>query len=368
MRVHNLHTKNPQKLVRRPGINMTGDCARLKKTRTAYRGVLTKTLNCLKNELSSTPRDKEKILAVADRVQATEAKIDELQKQLEECIPEDELEGCIEEYCEWKDEIKFMLDKVHNSNNCNKTAKDTGTGERNNIRLPKLDLPAFSGDFLEWQMFHDSFLSSVHNRNDIADIDKFNYLRSQLRGKALDLIRGFSLSSENYKLAYNLLCERFGKKSLIIRAHIQKLLNLQYVQGGNIRSLTEFINSVEINVRSLSSLGISSESYSCFLVQIVLQRLPPQMNTEFARHDRLGESDINDLLTFLNDELTILQSSRGFIGVNKTKRKDIHDAYTYDKLPDASSGSNEMYEQKRGNFAPLRSSICQVVSKAKMKN
>ena len=367
MRVHNLHTKNPQKLVRRPGINMTGDCARLKKTRTAYRGVLTKTLNCLKNELSSTPRDKEKILAVADRVQATEAKIDELQKQLEECIPEDELEGCIEEYCEWKDEIKFMLDKVHNSNNCNKTAKDTGTGERNNIRLPKLDLPAFSGDFLEWQMFHDSFLSSVHNRNDIADIDKFNYLRSQLRGKALDLIRGFSLSSENYKLAYNLLCERFGKKSLIIRAHIQKLLNLQYVQGGNIRSLTEFINSVEINVRSLSSLGISSESYSCFLVQIVLQRLPPQMNTEFARHDRLGESDINDLLTFLNDELTILQSSRGFIGVNKTKRKDIHDAYTYDKLPDASSGSNEMYEQKRGNFAPLRSSICQVVSKAKMK-
>ena len=69
---------------------MTGDCARIKKTRTAYRGALTKGLKSLKSELSKTSRDKERILAVAvaDRMQVTEAKIDELQKQLEKCIQE----------------------------------------------------------------------------------------------------------------------------------------------------------------------------------------------------------------------------------------------------------------------------------------
>lgn len=175
-------------------------------------------------------------------------------------------------------------------------------------------------------MFHDNFSSSVHNRNDIADTDKFNYLCSQLRGKALDVIRGFSLNSENYELACNLLCEQSCKKSLI-RAHMPKFLSLPYVQVENIRSLTELINNVEINVRSLNSLGISTEANcaNCFY------RLPPEMNTEFAGYDRLGESDIYELLTFLNGELTILQTSRGFVDL-KTKRRHCH-VYSYEGCP-----------------------------------
>ena len=349
---------------------------RLKKTRRAYRGVLTRRLNALDEEIASGG---DSIKSMVKCVRETEVKINEVQQRLEETIDPEELSTIIEEFCEWKQEIEFALERANrvceprSSNNNNNEDNDNcigSSGERNLVRLPKLDLPTFSGDFLQWQMFHDSFFSSVHNRGDISYVNKFNYLRSQLRGKALDVVRGFALNSENYMTAYNLLCERYGKKSLIIRAHIQKLLNLQYVKEGNIDSLTDFINHVEMNVRSLDSLGISGESYSCFLVQIVLQRLPEQMNTEFARYDKFGESNINDVLTFLNNELTVLQSSKVYIHRNNSATKrdrnsDRHSFYSHEKFVRTSADSNTQNDDNSHVPGPVRSSIFQVSHKNK---
>jgi hypothetical protein len=63
--------------------------------------------------------------------------------------------------------------------------------------LPKLSLPVFSGDILEWQSFLDAFDSSVHKNPNLTEDQKFNYLKTQIEGCAAQVIQGFALAHAN---------------------------------------------------------------------------------------------------------------------------------------------------------------------------
>ena len=85
-------------------------------------------------------------------------------------------------------------------------------------KLPKLSLPIFTGNILEWQTFWDSFESSVHHNDSLSDIQRFSYLRSLLQGDAARVIEGFPLTHTNYIQAVELLKERFGQEHQIVNA------------------------------------------------------------------------------------------------------------------------------------------------------
>ena len=50
------------------------------------------------------------------------------------------------------------------------------------MRLPKLTLPSFSGNPLDWLTFWDSFQAAIRLNPNLSGIQKFNYLKSQLQG------------------------------------------------------------------------------------------------------------------------------------------------------------------------------------------
>ena len=79
------------------------------------------------------------------------------------------------------------------------------------VRLPRLDLPTFSGNALEWQPFWDRFNAAVNSNPSISDVQKLNYLRSQLCGEASQVIAGFSLKSANYSQSVVLLKDYYGQ-------------------------------------------------------------------------------------------------------------------------------------------------------------
>lgn len=88
-------------------------------------------------------------------------------------------------------------------------------------RLPKLELPQFSGNPLLWQSFWDIFEASVHTNNSLTGVQKLSYLRSQLQGEAARVIAGFQLTNTNYEHYVNLLKERFEQpyKQIYRRPH-----------------------------------------------------------------------------------------------------------------------------------------------------
>ena len=90
------------------------------------------------------------------------------------------------------------------------------------IRLPKLQLPTFSGNPLEWLTFWDSFDVAVNSNPNLEGIQKFNYPRAQLTGDAARVIAGrviAILSNTNDIQAVDLLKTRFGEPQNIISTH-----------------------------------------------------------------------------------------------------------------------------------------------------
>ena len=71
-------------------------------------------------------------------------------------------------------------------------------------KLPKIQLPEFSGDPLMWQGFWDQYQVSIHSNDNLSDIDKFNSLKGCLKGEALAAVSGLTLNLKNYKEAVQL--------------------------------------------------------------------------------------------------------------------------------------------------------------------
>lgn len=54
-------------------------------------------------------------------------------------------------------------------------------------QLPKQNFPTFSGDLTEWQGFEDLFKSIFSHAPDLPDVERFEILKTSLRGEALPI-------------------------------------------------------------------------------------------------------------------------------------------------------------------------------------
>ena len=87
------------------------------------------------------------------------------------------------------------------------------------VQLPRLTIQPFDGNVTHWTSFWDSFDSAIHQNTGLNEVDKFNYLRSLLRGSARDTISGLMLTEANYAEAITILRCHFGNKQQIISKH-----------------------------------------------------------------------------------------------------------------------------------------------------
>ena len=117
------------------------------------------------------------------------------------------------------------------------------------VKLLKIVLKTFDGNPLKWTPFWDSFKSTVHDNEDSSEVDKFNYLHSQLEKSAAEAILGLSLTARNYPEAVqSILKKRFGDRQRIISKHMEALLHPDTVQNHSARSLRRMYDEVESHV------------------------------------------------------------------------------------------------------------------------
>ncbi|GBM11079.1 hypothetical protein AVEN_206495-1 [Araneus ventricosus] len=161
-------------------------------------------------------------------------------------------------------------------------------GNRNNsvktIKLPKLAIDKYYGDPCSWLEFWNRFQNSIDNNTALSKVDKFSYLKGLLGGSAANAINGFALSDENYDQALNLLKQRFGREELVINAHMAKLLNLLPVNdSNNIYGLRKLYDTVEVQIRSLESLKVTSGMFGHLLYPILIKLIPEDLALAFHR-------------------------------------------------------------------------------------
>ena len=86
-------------------------------------------------------------------------------------------------------------------------------------RLPKLELPKFTGDLKAWAHFWGFFEAHIHHSNH-SKIVKFSFLISLLSGSALVAVQGLSVTADHYDTAVTILNELFGDPQVLIFRHL----------------------------------------------------------------------------------------------------------------------------------------------------
>jgi len=149
-----------------------------------------------------------------------------------------------------------------------KEATSTTSKSKSHTRLPEHKLRVYKGDVEDYFPWWEEFNAAVHSNADIPVIMKFNYLKSATAdgGIVEQTIRGLHCSADSYEEALGLLKKRFERKEAAKTAHITRLLNLPEVhRRHDLNGLRQLHDEAEVHIRSLKSLGVTSDIHSLFL-------------------------------------------------------------------------------------------------------
>ncbi|GFT03175.1 uncharacterized protein NPIL_305551 [Nephila pilipes] len=146
-----------------------------------------------------------------------------------------------------------------------------------NFRLPKLNIPVFSGKFEDWMNLKDLFVSTVHSQISLSNGQKFQYLKGLLSDETASLIKHIPLSNDSCEEAWEKLMDRYDKKKKIIHALIKTFLDQKSISQANLANLRNIIDTSDEVLSSLKALGKEATSRDPWLIQLLLQKLDPKM-------------------------------------------------------------------------------------------
>jgi len=97
------------------------------------------------------------------------------------------------------------------------------------VKLPTIKLLRFEGRIEDWKCFSDSFRSIIHDKPNLSDSEKFQYLVSSISGDAAKIIESIELTGRNYATAWELLQQRYDDSRSLKKKQIQCLFAIPSV-------------------------------------------------------------------------------------------------------------------------------------------
>ena len=169
------------------------------------------------------------------------------------------------------------------------------------VKLPKLDVPTFDGNLLNWKTFWEQFKVAVHVQPNLSDSEKLAYLRHALKaGSAKSVIEGLSRSGEHYEEAIECLKSRYDKPRLIHQTHVRKILEIPNLKDGGGRELRRLHDAALQHLRALKAMG--SDPSGAFITSMLELKLDVNTMFEWQHHSQssTGVPHYKQLLEFID--------------------------------------------------------------------
>ena len=287
-----------------------------KRIRQGHRAYCQRIIDDIDGLLSEATLDKDTLLVKTASLDQQREKIKTLDDEIEVLTDEDDLLTEIQEAGECMARYSIVLQRAQKACNSSpgsndqqhsNSAADKVAQLRQQSNLPRLELPTFSGDVMEFHTFWDLFKSAVHDKHDIADAEKFQYLKAQLKGVALKAINGLRVAADNYSVAVDILLEKYGNTDVIIDAHMLAFVDMK-CSGYSCDELEEFRTELETHVRELEALEVQANEYERMLCPVAMEKLPAKAKEHLVRWIGRQTMTLKDLREFLSEEVKTLKA------------------------------------------------------------
>lgn len=166
------------------------------------------------------------------------------------------------------------------------------------VKLPKLDVPTFDGNILNWQTFWEQFCVAVHDRSSLSDAV---YLRHALKdGSAKKVIEGLSRSGEHYIEAIECLRSRYNRPRIIHQTHVRRIMEIAPIKEGSGKELRYLHDVAQQHLRALKAMG--HDPADSFITSLLELKLDQNTMFEWQRFSQESTSvpPYKDLLNFIN--------------------------------------------------------------------
>lgn len=222
------------------------------------------------------------------QIEATFEKFNNVVKELEEMDEWDENDcdfsndEVVEIFIQTSSQLKAFTKDHSESLGLSSTHMTSRTHQE--VKLPKISIPKFNGEDIEWISFYDAFTSLIDTNMNLPDVSKMHYLRDCLGGTAFSLIGKLPVTETNYRLAWGLLCDRFHNKRAIINAHLKKFINQPQLETANAHKLRYLIDTIRESTQSIETLDVAIKDWDPILVFITESKLDGNTLREWEHH------------------------------------------------------------------------------------
>lgn len=238
----------------------------------------------------------------------------------------------------------FLLEKqdgvIGHRPNANSTmANSSFSGSQ--VRLPKIELPAFDGDKTKWISFKDRYTAMVHDV-EMSDIMKLQYLLASLKGDAARLFDHVKLVEGNYQSTWQALLDRFDDVKMLKRDYFKALVvDLQPKAAATTEELTRIVNESKRLVLGMERLQEPVSSWDTPLSSLVRYKFDEQTLMAFELIAAEHKTDtFKALMEFCERRIKILSNSV------------VHTQNWIDTRP--AIGGLNAHQDHRGNRKPLQ--------------
>lgn len=191
------------------------------------------------------------------------------------------------------------------------TYSATAVSPLSDLKLPRMNMPVFSGNYLEWQSFFDLFDSLVHKNPTLKNSQKLYFLKMNLAGEAASLISHLKIEDANYESALQKLKSRYDKPREIANQHIKRFLaqpTLTTSSAHGLRSLHDVSDEV---IRALETMN--REDRNTWLLFILIEKV--DADTKQLWCQKIAEMDETSItlecfLKFVESRSFALQSAQ----------------------------------------------------------
>ncbi|XP_055853521.1 uncharacterized protein LOC129917161 [Episyrphus balteatus] len=180
---------------------------------------------------------------------------------------------------------------------------------RTDIRLPPMKLPCFDGNSKEWKPFEDAFTAFIHGESSISSVQKLHFLLSSLQGPALQVVKGFRITSNNYDEVWELLKKRYDSTRIIVDSHFQALFSLKKINTESSAAIRCLLDETQEHFRSLKAIGRPVDNWDDWLLHLTISKLDIETHRQWELTQTGNKvANFNELVTFLENRCRSLDA------------------------------------------------------------
>ena len=183
--------------------------------------------------------------------------------------------------------------------NCNKS----------HLKYPNLEFKKFGGDIRDWLSFWSQF-KKYHEDQRLPNEEKLQILIQATipKSRARQIVESYPPIGDNYPKLIECLTRRFGRQDLQIEVYVRELLKLVLTNVSKSTKLNSLYDQIEAQLRSLETLGVTSDTCSAMLFPLVESCLPEELLKIWERSTCFNDDDsskvrLDQLMNFLRKEV-----------------------------------------------------------------